>query len=207
MTGLSKSSRSSALPLNESPPIRYTQRMLTLRSLGGPTVSCTTGQVSLLVFPPEVPSKPVGENTFILVTQPQETERADVISWPGEYDFSGMTVRSIGQGEEGQVSYVVTMEEMRIGFLSTPLREWGDLDIELLGDIDVLCIPSGDPKLVQKIIEEVDPRVLIPLPTDPQTYAEVLRICGAAESAPVPDVKLKKASLPKESREVYVLQS
>jgi hypothetical protein len=158
------------------------------------------------VFPPEIPAKPAGENTFFLMGTPQETDRGDVISWPGEYDFGGITVRGIGQGE-GQVSFVVIMEGIRVGFLSAPLQTWSSRETELFGDLDVLCIPSGNTKFVQDIIEEADPRVLIPVPADPQTYADVLRICGANEIEPVADVKLKKANLPKENREVYVLQS
>lgn len=141
-----------------------------------------------------------------MLAEPVDARDARVISWPGEYDYGGMTIRGLGQN--GHVSYVVSMEGMRCGFLSSPLRSWNEQEIELLGDLDVLVLPAEDAKLVQTIVEEVDPPVVIPLPgKDPKVYREVLQACGAKETALVSEVKLKKSSLPTETREVYVLET
>lgn len=150
----------------------------------------------------------IGEKKYVLLAKPEREVTPSVVSWPGEYDFGGITIRGIGQAEGKHVSYVVTTENLRVGFLSSPLQEWSEHEVELLGDIDVLVIPADDAKLVQHLVEEVDPPVVIPLPSkDTKTYQEVLKVCGAKEVAPVPEVKLKKGSLPADSRVVYVLET
>jgi hypothetical protein len=143
-----------------------------------------------------------------LLAEPVDARDANVISWPGEYDYGGMTIRGLAQNGDAHVSYVVTTDGLRCGFLSSPLGSWNEQEIELLGDLDVLVIPAENAKLVQTIVEEVDPPVVIPLPgKDPKVYKEVLQACGAKETAPVSEVKLKKGSLPSDSRAVYVLEA
>ena len=162
------------------------------------------------MFPQAVPKK-LPERGYALLAEPRDEHNASIISWPGEYDYGGMTIRGLGDpstssGGGSHVSYVVTTEGLRCGFLSSPLGSWNEQEIELLGDLDVLVLPAEDAKLVQTIVEEVDPPVVIPLPgKDPKVYREVLQACGAKEVAPVSEVKLKKSSLPTETREVYVL--
>ena len=159
------------------------------------------------MFPAEAAKKPASGKNYVLLSAPVEDDRAWVVSWPGEYEYGGTAIRGIGQMDGKQLSYVVIADGLRCGFLSSPLREWTAEEIELLGDLDVLVIPADDVKLVQKIVEEVDPPVVIPLSTkDDRTFQEVLRACGAKETAPVQEVKLKKSGLPVDSRVVYVLE-
>lgn len=78
--------------------------------------------------------------------------------------------------------------------------------MELLGDIDILCLPADDAKLAQKFIDEVDPRVLIPLPTkDEATFVELLKAVGAQDKDIESEYKLK-GGLPVEGREVVILK-
>ena len=182
--------------------------MPTLRAPGGPTSTFALEQGSLLVFPKELPKKSPGEKHHVLLPAPSESTEPWIVSWPGEYDFNGIAIHAIGQAEGKQISYLVMAEGLRTGFLSSPLRDWTEQEIEQLGDLDILVIPADDAKLVQKIVEEVDPPVVIPLRTkDEKTFQEVLRACGAKDEAPVKEVKLKKSGLPVDSRVVYVLET
>ena len=100
----------------------------------------------------------------------------------------------------------MTAENIRCGFLSSPLGKLEDHEVEAFGDLDVLVIPAEDVKTVQKIVEEIDPPVVIPIKTkDDKAFQEVVAACGGKDVEPVKEVKLKKSSLPTESREVYVL--
>ncbi len=169
------------------------------------SVSCVTPVGSLRVFPSEAPKKPTADKTYHLLATPERESVPSVISWPGEYDYGGLTIRGVSHGDH--VSYIVTAEGLRCGFFSSPLHEWKDHEVETLGDLDVLVIPADDPKLVQHIVEEVDPPVVIPLRgKDPKAYQEVLKVCGAKDSAPVKEVKLKKSGLPTDTRVVHVLE-
>jgi len=144
---------------------------------------------------------------MVLLPHPEEEPTSGVISWPGEYDFNGILVRGLGHEEGRQVSFVVASEGTRLAFLSAPLHKLSDFELEQIGDIDVLAIPCDDAKLVQELIDAIDPRVLIPLPTkDEKTFQEVIKVCGAAGKEAVEEYKLR-SSLPAEGREVVLLKA
>jgi hypothetical protein len=103
------------------------------------------------------------------------------------------------------VSFVCEADGVRIAVLPAPLQDWTDHDFSLLGDVAVLAIQGDDPKLAQKIIEEVDPRVIIPLASEKSTVNDVLKVIGAVGTAAVPEWKLK-GGLPAEGRQVIVLE-
>lgn len=176
--------------------------MITITSLGGRAIRCVLGNTTLVAFPESADSSA----DISLLSNPEEEVKAGVISWPGEYDISGIAVRGIGHDEGQRVSYVVDDGKVRTAFISTPLHEWEDHNLELLGDVDILCIPTDDAKIAQKMVDTVDPRVLIPLPTkDEKTFVELLKHVGAQDKEIEPEYKLK-GSLPAEGREVVILK-
>jgi hypothetical protein len=178
--------------------------MVKIQSKGGKTISLESSQGSLLLFP-EGKVK-ASDSTRVLLDAPDDSANGNTVSWPGEYDYGGVSIRGIGQKEGTQISYVVTTESIRCGFLSSPVGEWSEADMQILGDLDVLVVPADDVKLVQKIVEEVDPPVIIPLKSkDEKIFKEVVAACGGKDVETVKEVKLKKSTLPTESREVYVL--
>ena len=120
--------------------------------------------------------------------------------------MGGVSIRGIGQSDGGHVSFVIEAEGVRIAILSAPLQEWSDHDLGLLGDVAVMAIQGDDPKIAQKVIEEVDPRVIIALASEKSSAADVLKVVGAVGTAAVPEWKLK-GGLPAEGRQVIVLES
>jgi len=141
-----------------------------------------------------------------LFSNPDENPPERTISWPGEYDFNGIFIRGLGHKEGAQVSYIINADGVRCLFLSSPLHDLNDSELEIVGDIDVLVLPVDDVKIVQHLIDVVDPRVLIPLETkDGKMFQEVLKICGAVGKETVDEYKVK--GLPAEGREVVVLKA
>jgi len=179
--------------------------MLTFTSLGGQTIRCVNGGKALVVFA----DKAEGKEDIFLLGNPEEEPTEGTISWPGEYDYDGVAIRGIGHGEGDKVSYVLEIDEICIAFLASPLKEWTDYELELLGDVDVLFLPADDAKIAQKLIDLIDPRALIPLQTkDKETFEEVLDKCGAKDKAPESEYKVKgRSSLPVEGRDVVILKS
>lgn len=176
--------------------------MITVTSLGGRTIRCEIGEKKLVAFPDSADDK----SDISLLGSPEEEVRPGVVSWPGEYDVGGIAIRGIGHDEGQRVSYVIDDGKVRMAFISTPLHEWADYNLELLGDVDILCIPTDDTKIAQKLIDEVDPRVLIPLPTkDEKTFVELLKTVGAQDKEIEKEYKLK-GGLPAEGREVVILK-
>lgn len=176
--------------------------MITITSLGGQTLSCDIDGKTVVSFS-EGPAK---DADLTLLVSPEDEVTKGVISWPGEYDVGGLAVRGIGHEEGQKVSYVLDNGTVRIAFISTPLHAWSDYNMELLGDIDIMCLPADDAKLAQKFIDDVDPRVLIPLPTkDETTFTELLKAIGAQGKEIEKEYK-SKGGLPAEGREVVILK-
>jgi hypothetical protein len=172
--------------------------MLTFTSLGGTGIRLTGGEKPILVFPPDSVKKDA--DMTILLSLPEEDPVSAIVSWPGEYSIANASIRGIGHTEGRQVSYVVELDGVRTAFLSSPLQDWTDKQLEMVGDIDVLVLPTDEVKLVQKLVDEFDPRALLLIPS--QDVQEVVKTIGAKET--VSEYKLKGA-LPAEGREVYVL--
>lgn len=159
---------------------------------------CSGGPKSLAIFP-----QVAIEADVSLLSVPEEEPREPNISWPGEYDKAGIAIRGIGQSEGKQVSYVVHLPGAKCAFLSSPLDEWSDVTIAQLGSIDLLVLPCENAKMVQKLLDTVDPRLLFLLPSKDGIDRDVLKVCGAEGKEHVTEYKLKGA-LPVEGREVVV---
>jgi hypothetical protein len=142
-----------------------------------------------------------GKKTLALLSSPEEEDVPGVVSWPGEYNELGVSIRGIGQKEGQQVSYLIDTDDARILCVSQPLEDWPQHDIETAGDADVLVAPVTDSKFLQKLIDEIDPRVLILLPAKGGTDS-IMKALGAKGDT-VKEYKLK--GLPADVREVVVL--
>ena len=175
--------------------------MMIFSSIKGAAIECVAGKKKIVFFPQD--KAPSADLVFL--SAPQEVPEEGKISWPGEYDIEGIAIHGIAHNDGAQVSYVIEYEGTRSAFLSSPLHDWTDLELEKLGNIDVLVVPSDDAKIVQKLVDEVDPRVLFPIETDAKEYQEVLKIVGAKDAEAVDEYKVK--GLPSEGREVVLLKT
>lgn len=174
--------------------------MLTFTHFGTLSVRIAGGALPVVSFP-DAPES----GALNLLASPQEFPSREIISWPGEYDVNGITIRGIGRKDGSKVSYLSEIDGIRIVFPVSPLESWTDADLERLGDVHVLVLPAEDPKICQKMIDDIDPRVLILTPaTDGSFHQEVLKACGAVGQEHVSEWKLK-GTLPQEGREVVVL--
>jgi hypothetical protein len=148
----------------------------------------------------------IAKDIWTLVSHPEEElTNEKLISWPGEYDFGGTSLRAIGQDGGKQVSYVCSAEGVSCAFIGSPVLTWGDSDVEKLGEVDVLVIAADQPKKVQDVLEAVDPRMVVLLEVEKGDLAGCMKSCGKSDAETVKDVKIKKSSLPQDSREVYVM--
>lgn len=155
-----------------------------------------------VVFPDKVQA---GMLNFL--PSPEPTPSREVISWPGEYDIAGITVRGIGQKEGQKVSYVIDIDDVRFAFPAAPIEDWSSEDIEHMGEVHVLVLPAEDPKKCQTLLDEIDPRMLFIVPAaDGSLHPDMLKSCGAADKEHVKEFKLK-GSFGAEGREVVVFSA
>jgi hypothetical protein len=176
--------------------------MLTFTALGKGALRISGGNKPLVVFPgsrAEVSDK----DPIVILATPEEEPTAGTISWPGEYNEAGVSMRGIGHVDGQQVSYLAEVDGTRALFLSAPLQDWTDLQIQAVGDVDILVLPTGELKLVQKLVDEFDPRVLFYVPNGEGDEGSILKAIGA-QGEHVSEYKLK-GSFPAEGREVVVL--
>lgn len=176
---------------------------LTFSSLGGSTVQMSGTERPLVFFSEKAP----GKDALTFYALPAQEPPKNTISWPGEYNIGGVSIRGVGQKEGQHVSYVAEADDVRTAFIAAPFEEWTDHEIELLGEVDVLVLPNDNPKIAQKLIDELDPRALILVPNVQGKFdSELLRSCGATGKEHVKDFKVK-GSFAAEGREVVVLEA
>ncbi len=152
-----------------------------------------------------------------------------VITGPGEYEAKGIFIKGIpsfhddkGGKERGKNTiYVIEAEDMKFCHLGDlGQQQLTDDQLEQIDGIDVLMIPVGgagytiDSSAAQKIIAEIEPRIVIPmhyalpkLKVDLDDVAKFLKTMGKQAIAPQDKLVVKESALPKEgAMEIVVLQ-
>lgn len=175
--------------------------MLTFTPKKGAACTVEIESVTFDVFPAEAPKE-----GWALLSHPEEEMKSkQVVSWPGEYDFAGISIRAVGQDLGRQVSYSCNMEGVKVMFVDTPVLAWTDTDLEKVGDVDVLVVAADDAKKVQALVEAVDPRVIILSSVKGGDLAGVAKACGLASVQTVDKFTVKHGALPQDNRQVVVL--
>jgi hypothetical protein len=95
------------------------------------------------------------------------------ISIPGEYEISGVKIRGVAvpSGENSpsgmqKVAYRVVVDGLNLAFLGDIDAELSEKALDILGDIDILFVPSN--KNSGKLIKSIDPSIAIPGWGDPK---------------------------------------
>ncbi|PIR06806.1 MAG: hypothetical protein COV55_02440 [Candidatus Komeilibacteria bacterium CG11_big_fil_rev_8_21_14_0_20_36_20] len=91
---------------------------------------------------------------------------AFVINSPGEYEANNVFI--YGEKVKGNIVYLIVFEDIKLAFLGEfGHQELTNGDIELIEGADILILPVGGGELTNikeamRIINQVDPRVVIP---------------------------------------------
>lgn len=104
-----------------------------------------------------------------------------VFDWPGEYEARGIIIQGIpafdrprekegGKKDEAKrvIVYVIELDGFTICNLSNLGHKLMPEMLEMIGDVDILLIPIGgsgclDAKKAHEVIEQIDPRIVIPM--------------------------------------------
>jgi len=179
-----------------------------------------------LIFNPypldKVSKLPTANASLVLFSDPSQTAKtkvnkeAFVIDSPGEYEVSDIFV--YGREFKKNIIYYVTIEGIKIAFLG----EFGhdvlaNGDLELLEGADILILPVGGGELTtakeaSKIIQQVEPRIVIPschkagtgkLKTD--DVSDFIKEFGVKPEEEE-KYKIKKQDLPQEDIKLIILK-
>ena len=144
-----------------------------------------------------------------------------IIDGPGEYEVKEVFIRGIPSfhddkngKERGQNTiYVIEAEDLRFCHLGDlGQKELTDEQLEKIDAVDVLMIPVGgeytiDSQTAQKIIGQIDPKIVIPmhyeLPKSNSKLDDVskfLKAMGKNSVTPIDKLVVKDSTLPKEGQ-------
>lgn len=131
-----------------------------------------------------------------------------IFDWPGEYEAKGVLLTGIDTGEQNTILFQIEIDGFRLAHLGHLRDKLSEEMIEKLGDVDVLLIPVGggeaiDHKLAHEVIEQVDPRMVIPM--NYEDSSAFLKEVGTY-SEPRESLVLKnRGELPEENMQFVVL--
>lgn len=153
----------------------------------------------------------------IVMESEQEKESkikdARILNLPGEFEVSGISIESIPSAVPGAKPiniFAFTIDGIRICSMGTLSDDLSEATFESIGDVDILLIPVGSKgvlsaKQAQIIVEEIDPRIVIPSCHE-GAPSEFLKIMGKTDLRPLDKFSAKsKSELPGEKTEFVLL--
>ncbi len=150
-----------------------------------------------------------------------------VIQGPGEYEVKEVFINGIPsfhddkEGKERGLNtiYVIEAEEMRFCHLGDlGQKQLTDEQLEKIDGVDVLMIPVGgtytiDSSEAQKIISQIEPRIVIPMhfampksKSKLDDLSKFLKTMGKNSVVPQDKFVVKSSTMPKDGMEIVVLQ-
>lgn len=148
-----------------------------------------------------------------------------VFSWPGEYETKGIHFKLVhsfhnskddAEQLENNIS-VMHFGGIRLCHLGAQGTKLTPEQLEQAGDVDILFVPVGgkgmvDAKKAKEIVEQVEPRVIVPMAYDTEgsklelgSLADFLKVMGASGEEALPSFKVKRSELPEDNSKVVVL--
>lgn len=152
-------------------------------------------------------------------TEPVEVEgNPKVLDWPGEFEACNTPIESLPVDGDGAV-FIFMMDGVKVCHLGYLSHELSDEVLDHIGDVDVLLVPVGgdvvlDGKTAQKVVEAIEPRVVIPMlysATESKLKIggaeEFLKAVGKSELAPRDKYSVSgRSALPEGTMEFVVLE-
>jgi len=148
-----------------------------------------------------------------------------VFSWPGEYETKGIHMKLIhsfhNQKEDAEQLEnnvaIVHWNGIRLCHLGAQGTKLTPEQLEQVGEVDILFVPVGgkgslDPKKAKEVIEQIEPRVVIPMFYDVDgsqlglsSLEAFLSVMGAKNEEPMDSFKVKRSELPEDNSKLVVL--
>lgn len=137
---------------------------------------------------------------------PLDNVASGEIIGPGEYEMSGVVVRGAPAAENGpkelRTIYKVLIDDITLGFIGDSSGELSEKALDMLGEIDILFVPSN--AMGAKFIKQVGPKVAVPGWGDP------IKVAGDIGQKPEAQEKLvikKKDIEAMDGLKVVILES
>ena len=140
-----------------------------------------------------------------------------ILPHPGECEIKGVLLTAVPGNEDGKMILRIDSEGLSIAHLGLTNKAPNNEALEAIGSVDILCLCVGggdgyDPETAIKIINLIEPRVIIPIGfqsnNDPGALPveKFLKEMGLPTDKPEKKVILKKKDLPTEDMKVIILE-
>ncbi len=146
-----------------------------------------------------------------------------VFNWPGEYEIDGIAITGIPTHDNKKnienITFKFVVDHIRICHMGNFNIKASDEILDKIGNVEILIIPvGGDHSLnaeqAKEIIEEIDPRIIIPMHyqmngEEPKkgTLQDFLKKMGKTEIEAQDTYVIKKHHLPDDKSEIIVLNT
>ncbi len=161
------------------------------------------GKNATIVINPEAETKA----DLYLFTNP-EAFQGDFKAFygPGEYEVLGCMVDGIEITPEN-TCYSVVIDDMHVTYAINMTETFSDDQLDRMEGVDILVISvEGDKsELMNKIITQVEPRVLIPMIQNEAELAKIKSEFGK-DVEPTDKFKIVKKDLPTDSQQLVILK-
>ncbi len=148
-----------------------------------------------------------------------------VFSWPGEYETKGVHFKAIHsfhnpENDEEQLEnniFLMHFNGIKLCHLGAQGRALTTEQLELIGDVDILFVPVGGKvalaaKEAKKVIEQIEPRIIIPMTysteghtIELQPLSAFMQEMGSTPPETTDSFKFKKSDLPDENSKIVLL--
>lgn len=144
----------------------------------------------------------------------KETEEVKVFDWPGEYEVKGVAISCLpgeSNGKENLI-YYMDMDGIKICHLGEFSGSMTEEMIQEISETDVLLIPVGGKdsltaKQAHEIIEEIEPRIVIPMNYNDEELQAFIKEMSIPNVEPEDKFEIKSRSLLPEDRTEYAILS
>jgi L-ascorbate metabolism protein UlaG (beta-lactamase superfamily) len=152
-----------------------------------------------------------------VLTSPEDAKKISpdifVFSTPGEVEIKNIFLQGVThfEGKALKPIFKITIDELKVCLLGEIDSELSEEELDRLGEIDILIIPFSEKilssKKVKKIIEEIEPSLVIPSCWENRNALTVLiKEVGLKEKEETDKIKVKKKELSADKTELIVLK-
>lgn len=139
------------------------------------------------------------------------------LSHGGECEIKGVLLTVAAGNEDGETIIRIDTEGLSLAHLGLTNKIPNNDALEAIGSVDILCLPVGggkgyDPETAIKVINLIEPRIIIPLAfqsdSDPEAFPieKFLKQIGLPTDKAEKKVIIKKKDLPVEDMKIFVLE-
>jgi len=147
----------------------------------------------------------------------EDFSEALVVYQPGEYEIKGVPIQGIQisrekgkQSVEVSTAFVVTLDCIRVCYISPRFYEVNTQQLEDINEVHVLVLPieEAENALAGKIIKSLEPNMIIPYTTkaDTKVLSDFCKTRGVVAPEPVKEVEISLSEVQLQEEKVTILQ-